>query len=152
MADRTITSSLVQNRMVFRENRGVNVAYCNFDFHQTPGSQGRETLSPSLVIQMIPLPDQARILDMWIRSDRATTGGYVVGDSSLSNRFMTGSLSVAGQLTRMPQSISTYKVSLTASSINDFYTINVVINGTPTASATGCIAMAVFYTIDYTAS
>lgn len=152
MADRTITSSLVQNRMVFRENRGVNAVYCNFDFHQTPGSQGRETLSPSLVIQMIPLPDQARILDMWIRSDRATAGGYAIGDSSLSNRFMTGSLSAAGQITHMQESIATYKVSLTASSINDFYTINVVINGAPTASATGCIAMAVFYTIDYTAS
>lgn len=152
MADRTITASLVQNRMVYRGHRGVNVAYCNFDFHTTPGSQGRETLSPSLVIQMIPLPDQARILDMWVRSDRATTGGYVVGDTSLSNRFMSGSLSAAGQLTRAQQSAMNYKVSLTASDVNSFYPIQLTINGTPTASATGCIAMAVFYVIDFTAS
>lgn len=152
MADRTITSSLVQGRMVYRDHRGLNAVYCNFDFHNTPGAQGRETLSNSLIIQMIPLPDQARILDMWFRSDRATTGGYTIGDSSQTNRFMTGSFSAAGQLTRVAQSAMNYKVSLTASDINSFYPIMVTIKGTPTASATGCIAMCVYYTIDYTAS
>ena len=144
MTERTLTSTAVQNRAVLR-TPGVNAQFATFSFKQF-----NEPVSVTLVLQMIAVPDQSRILDMWVRNDNIADGAFVVGDSSLSNRFITTTSLAAGGLTRMnvPAGIG-YKVSLTASDVNGFYTINLSINsGTPTATATGTIAMAVYYTVD----
>lgn len=144
MADLTVTSTLVTNLKVTR-NLGLNVATCVFDFK----AQG-VTSTASLVIQMVPVPDGARILDLWVRNDNFVAGGFVVGDGSLSNRFITGaSLSAAGQLTRLNVAGGAgYLVSLTASDQNSYDTIDFTMNGSPSSSASGTIVMTVFYVVE----
>lgn len=144
MADATVTGTLVTNLQVLA-NRGLNVAYGVYDFK----AQG-VTTSTSLVIQMVPVPHKARIIDLWVRMDSFVTGGFVVGDSSLSNRYITGaSMSAAGQLTRLnvPGGAG-YKISLTASDENSFDTIDVTLNGATSDSASGTIVMAVYYIME----
>lgn len=161
MAERTITSVNVNARAVFREAKGSGVLggllYACYDHYNF--ARNGETVSPSLVIQMCPLPDQARIVNITVKTDFGGTGGFVVGDASLSNRFFTGqSLSAAPQIANMisagaaPSGGINYKVSLTASEVNSFYPILFEINGAPTASASGCVAMTVYYTLDVAAS
>lgn len=161
MAERTITSVNVNARAVYKSGKGagvqaglLHVCYDHYNF-----AHNGETVSPSLVIQMCPLPDQARILNITIRTDFGGTGGFVVGDASLSNRFFTGqSLSAAPQIANMistgaaPSGGLNYKVSLTASDVNSFYPLLFELNGAPTASASGCVAMTVYYTIDVAAT
>ena len=165
MAERTLTSVEVEDRKVFAMEEGygsassvsgnaagyLHVAYGHYNF-----KSHNETVSASLVIQMVALPDQARIVDMWARFDFGGTGGYVIGDASLSNRFLSGSLSAALLFARLQAAGGinglsggpNYKVSLTASDANSYYPILLEINGVPTASASGCVAMAVYYLID----
>jgi hypothetical protein len=143
MADRTITSSLVTNLQVHR-HRGLNAVFCLYDFKATG-----ETVSASLVIQMVPVPHGARILDLYVRNDNLASGGFVVGDSSLSNRYITLTSLAATLLTRLNATTGVgFKVSLTASDENSFDTIDIILNGTPSSSASGCIAMTVFYVMD----
>ena len=144
MADNTVTSTLVTN-LKFQRNPGLNIVYCMYDFKATG-----ITTSTSLVVQMVPVPDGARILDILVRNDGFVTGGFVVGDSSLSNRFITGaSLSAAGQLTRLnvPGGAG-YIVSLTASAQNSYDTIDWTMNGATSDSASGCIHMTVWYVVE----
>ena len=162
MTERTITSVEVNDRRVFNAGRGagpacgglVNVAYGHYNF-----AKGSETVSATLVVALVALPDQSRILDLWYRTTGfGGTGGFVIGDASLSSRFMSGSLSAVPQFGRMisngavPPAGINYKVSLTASDVNSFYTVNFTINGAPTATASGCIAMTVYYTLDVAAT
>lgn len=163
MAEKTLTSVEVNDRKVFARGKGYGLASsvsgdaCGY-LHTAYGHYRftSETVSPSLVLQMVALPNQARILDMWVRFDFGGTGGYVVGDASLSNRFMSGSLSTAPLFARMVAAAGVngksngpnYKVSLTESDVNSFYPILLEFNGLPTASASGCVAMAVYYLID----
>jgi hypothetical protein len=133
----------------------LHVCYDHYNFAKTG-----ETVSPSLVVQICPLPNQARIVDIQIKTDGfGGTGGFVVGDASLTNRFFaTTSLASATQYVRMisngaaPSGGLNYKVSLTASDQNSFYPLLFELNGAPTATASGCIAMAVYYTIDIAAT
>lgn len=159
MVEKTITSERVMSRAVYVEGAGqgtdgglLHVAYDHFNF-----ARANETVSPSLVVQMCPLPDQARILDIHVRtSGFGGTGGFVVGDASLTNRFFTTtSLASASQLVKMisngaaPASGLNYKVSLSSDAESSrFYPLLLEINGAPTATASGCIAMTVWYTVD----
>lgn len=156
MAEKTLTGVTVASRAVYTSGRGqgvdgglLHVVYDHYNF-----GRNNETVSPSLVVQLCPLPDQARILDVHVKVDFGGTGGFVVGDASLSNRFMTGSLSTAPQLAKMLSNGATpaagigYKVSLTVSDQNSFYPLLFELNGAPTASASGCVAMTVWYTVD----
>jgi len=149
MTERTITSVEVNARAIFQAGAELHVAYGHYNF-----AHNDETVSATLVVQVVGLPNQSVVQDLYVITEGfGGTGGYVVGDSSLSNRFITGvSLSVAagGKMVRYmnQQAGRGYKVSLTASAINDFYPINVTINGAPSATRSGCIAMCVWYTID----
>lgn len=161
MAEKTLTAVAVASRAAYTDvGQGpacgrVHVAYDHYNF-----ARNGETVSPSLVVQMCPLPNQARVIDIVVRTDGfGGTGGFVVGDSSLTNRyFTTTSLAAATQVVRMvsvgaaPSSGLNYKVSLTASDVNSIYPILLEINGAPTATASGCIAMTVYYTIDVAAT
>lgn len=163
MAEKTLTSVEVEDRKIYAAGQGygsassvsgdacgfLHVAYGHYNF-----ARHNETVSASLVVQMVALPNQARIVDIWVGFDFGGTGGYVIGDASLSNRFMSGSLSAAPLYARLLGGVNgmsggtNYKVSLTASNQNSSYPILLEINGVPTASASGCVAMAVYYLID----
>ncbi|CAB4192443.1 hypothetical protein UFOVP1244_28 [uncultured Caudovirales phage] len=139
----TVTSSLVANLQVQR-NKGLNTAFCLYNFKKTG-----VTTSASTYIQMVPLPNGARILDLWVRNDNLNTGAFSVGDSSLTTRFVTATSLAATLLTRMNNPLGVgYRVSLTASDENSFDTIDISFAGATSDSASGCIAMCVHYIID----
>lgn len=140
----TITSTLVQNTVV-ANNLGVNAAFAVYNFAATG-----ITVSTSLCIQMVPLPHGARVLDLWVRNDSFGTGAFAVGDSSTTARFVTADTSLAASLLKrlnVPAGVG-YKISLTESDKNSFDTIDITLNGLPTVSASGCIAMCVYYLMD----
>jgi len=153
MTERTITGVEVNDRRVFKGGMELHAVYGHYNF-----AHNDETVSATLVVQVVALPDQARVQDLYVITEGfGGTGGYVVGDSSLSNRYMTlASLSVAagGKMVNYMnvQAGRGYKVSLTPSSVPQFYPINVTINGAPSATRSGCIAMCVWYTIDNAAT
>lgn len=161
MVERTITSVGVNSRAVYVEGSGqgvdgglLHVCYDHYNF-----ARNGETVSPSLVVMLCPLPNQARIIDIHVKVDFGGTGGFVVGDASLTNRFFaTTSLAAAPQASRMisvgavPAAGINYKVSLTVSDQNSFYPLLFELNGAPTASASGCVAMTVYYTMDIAAT
>jgi len=139
----TCTSTLVQNLQVQR-NKGVNTVFCLYDFKKTG-----ITTSASTYIQMVPVPNGARILDLWVRNDNLNTGAFTVGDGSLSTRFIASTSLAATLLTRMGNQLGAgYRVSLTVSDENSFDTIDISFGGATSDSASGCIAMCVHYIID----
>ena len=139
----TCTSTLVQNLKV-KSTPGVIGVYCVYDFFKTG-----VTTSASTVIQMIPVPHGARILDLWVRNDNLNTGAFSVGDGSSSVRFVSSTSLAATLLTRMNVAGAIgYKVSLTASDQNSYDTIDISFGGATSDSASGCIHMCVFYTMD----
>jgi hypothetical protein len=147
MADNTVSSTLVNNRICMARP-GLNVTYCLYNF----AAQGITT-STSLVIQMVPVPHKARILDVVIGNDGFVTGGFVVGDSSLSNRYITVTsltTSTIGQIARMNAAGGAgFKISLTASDEPGLFdTVDLTLNGATSDSASGCIHMTVYYILE----
>ncbi len=147
MTEKTVTSTTVQNRKIVH-HEGVNAAYTVFNFKER-----HETASVTLVLQMIPLPDRSRILDLWVAGGVAPAdGAYVVGDASLTNRFITSTSLATTVFTRLnARGGFGHKVSLSTSGTRENlpYTVQLSLNsGTPTASTSYCIGMCVYYIIE----
>lgn len=152
MANRTITSTMVKHGPVICR-KGLNFAYGTFDMLRGV-SGGTFSVSNTLVIQMIPVPNNARILDMFVKFTDRADGAFTVGDSSLTNRYITAtSMSASLQTTILNNPAGAgYKISLTNSStITEvkFEPITLFTTNTiASASTTGCIAMGVYYIME----
>lgn len=140
--DYTISTATIQNGPIVGRS-GLNFAYAEFDF------RGR-SVSNSLVIQMVGVPNGARILDLWVTFYNRTDGSFAVGDASLSNRYITAlSLTANGQTNFLNNAAGAgYKISLTGS-IRQFTPITIYTPETmASASTTGCVHMGVYYFMD----
>lgn len=148
MANRTITTTAVANGPA-KLNVGLNFAYSTFDF--ADARKFGASISNTLVIQMVPLPHRARVVDLFVTLYDRTDGVYTVGDNSLTNRFMTVLSCTADAQTdfmNAPHGAG-YVVSLTASDESLFYPISVfTTTATASASTTGCIHMGVYYLME----
>lgn len=110
------------------------------------------TVTVGQVIQMIPVPAGARILNLLVRSDfpAGTAGIFSVGDGSLTNRFITAganaSLTTVGVITRNVGGVG-YKYSVSDDVVvgSRFDTIDFSIGAGATQTTTGTIQMAVWY-------
>lgn len=148
MANRTITTTTVANGPV-RVRQGLNFAYATFDFFDA--AKFGASISNTLCIEMIPLPHNARVIDMFVTFYDRTDGVYTVGDTSLTNRFITTlSLTADAQtnLLNAPGGAG-FKISLTASD-ESFWEPVVIYTTTAIASAsrTGCVHMGVYYLME----
>lgn len=104
------------------------------------------TLTTGCVIQMVPIPTGARILDIVISAEfpGSTTGAFTVGDGSLTNRFVTvASLTATSRVTKLTSNLG-YKVSVSDDAVSRFDTIDISIGAT-TQTSTGSILMTVYY-------
>lgn len=152
MANRTVTSTMVQNGPTIRKV-GLNFAYGTFDVRKAV-AQGNFSVSNTLVIQMVPIPNNARIVDLFVTLYDRADGAITVGDGSLTNRYVTAtsmSSSLQTILLNNPAGAG-YKISLT-SSVRTFVPMTIFTSNTIlSASTTGCIAMGVYYLMDPNAS
>lgn len=143
MAKVTVTGTLVTNLQV-RRNRGLNAAYALVDFRR----EGQKaSLSNTVYVHMIPLPDRARIVDGWVKSGARTTGQYQVGLASTLSCFVAAQSMTASQMTRFNVNFG-QQLSLTASDVNSYSTVVVSAINCTSASTTGTIAVCVFYSMD----
>lgn len=110
------------------------------------------TVTVGQVVQMIPVPAGARILNLLVKSDwpAGTAGIFSVGDGSLTNRFVTAgasaSLTAAGVITRNVGGVG-YKYSVSDDVVvgSRFDTIDFSVGAGATQTTTGSIQMAVWY-------
>lgn len=145
MAKRTITGTTVRNLTVYRDF-GLNAVYAEF----VPLRENQNvSISNTVVVHMIPLPNGARVLDGWIRATNWTTGGVMVGMSDTLSCFVASQSLAANQFTRfnVPGGVGR-KISLTASDVNSYSTVCVSTTLITSASTTGTIAMCVYYAVE----
>lgn len=147
MAEATLTGTLV-SRLTVKREFGLNCVYASASYTNA-GALERISLSDSLRIRLIPLPNRARILDGWIKCGDVTTGYYNLGDSSASARFVASQSMTADQMTRfnVPAGIG-HKVSLTVSDENSHDDLILSICDVTSASTTFCVAACVYYVVE----
>src|SRR5512147_2727050 len=92
----TITGTTVRNLTVYRQF-GLNAAYAEIDFRR---ENQNCSLSQTVYVHTLPLPNGARILDGWVRASGRTTGMYQVGVASTLSCFVAGQSMTATQMTR----------------------------------------------------
>lgn len=145
MAKRTVTGTLVQNLNVYRAP-GLNAVYAEIDFRR---ENQNVSLSNTVYVHTVPLPNGARILDGYIRATGRTTGQYQVGVASTLSAFVAAQSITADQMTRfnVPGGIGT-KISLTASDVNSYSTVVVSLINATSASTTGTLALVVYYAVE----
>ena len=145
----TLTSTLVAaavadggRSLIVRPGKPT-CAYASFTFNGG-------TVTVGQVVQMIPIPAGARILNVIVKSDWAagSAGVFSVGDGSLTNRYVTAAASItaAGVITRPDGGIG-YKYSVSDDVVvgSRFDTIDFNIGAGATQTTTGTIQMAVWY-------
>lgn len=142
---RTVTSTAVKNGPCLDLGPYVQAHTVVYGFEESGVS-----ISASLTIKMIPIPHQARILQIHTTIYSAVNaGGFIIGDDSLTNRWVTlTSLSTSDHYQAINSGVYGYKVSLTASDVNAFETIDFMFTGAPTSTLTGCIHMTAVYYVD----
>lgn len=141
----TVTGTLVRNLTVFRDF-GLNAVYAEIDFRR---ENQNCSLSQTVYVHTVPLPNGARILDGWVRATGRTTGLYQVGLTTTLSCFVAGQSMTATQMTRFNVAGGIgAKVSLTASDVNSYQTIVVTCQNATSASTTGTIAFCVFYAVE----
>lgn len=109
------------------------------------------TVTVGQVVQMIPIPSGAEILDIWLTSEWTGSGAGVfsVGDGSTTNRYVlaSASLTASSRITRAAGGLG-YKYSVSddvATGFSRFDTIDVNIGAGATQTFTGSILMAVYW-------
>lgn len=146
MAKRTVTGTAVRNLTVYRDF-GLNAVYARF----VPLRENQNvSLSNTVRVHMIPLPNGARILDGWVATGSLpTTGGLKVGTTSSLSNFVAYQSIAANQFTRfnVPAGPGT-KISLTASDINSYSTVVLTTTLITSASTTVTFGMCVYYTVE----
>lgn len=145
MAKRTVTGTMVTNLQVTR-NPGLNAVYAEIDFRR----EGQRTsLSNTVVVHVVPLPNGARIMDGWVRATGRTTGGIMVGMTDTLSCFVASQSLAADQLTRFNVAANVgRKISLTASDVNSYSSVAVTTTLVTSASTTGTIGIMVYYTVE----
>lgn len=149
MANRTITTTTVKRGPVWNTSRGINFAYAEFDFGDA--IKFGASISNTLVIQMVPIPHGAKIVDMFATFYNRTDGVFTVGDNSLTNRYITSlSLSSDAQTNLLNNPAGAgYKISLTASDESLWEPISIfTTTAILSASTTGCVHMGVYYLME----
>lgn len=146
MAKRTVTGTTVRNLTVYRRP-GFNFAYAEFDARR---ENQNVSLSNTVYVHMIPLPNGARVLDGWIRSTGRVTGQYQVGFPGTLSCFVAAQSMTAEQMTRfnVPGGFINTKVSLTASDVNSYSSVVVSLVNVTSASTTGTVALLVRYAVE----
>lgn len=143
MAKRTVTGTMVTNLQV-RRGPGLNAVYAMVDFRR----EGQMTsLSNTVYVHMIPLPDRARIIDGWVKAEDRASGQYQVGLASTLSCFVAAQSMTAAQMTRFNVNFG-QQLSLTASDVNSYSTVVVSAINCTSASTTGTIAVCVYYSMD----
>lgn len=146
MAKFTLTSTTVRNLTVIRDF-GLNVAYSEYRF-QTEDHPS--SMSQTIYVHMIPLPNGARVLDGYLRVTGAGDGAIQAGVvGTLSTFINLTSVATDPQLTRfnVPNGIG-YKMSLTASDVNSYSNVIATAVLMNTSSATMTFAMCVYYAVE----
>ncbi len=152
MANVTLQSALVVNGPVIADYPGLNVRAAQISWSRDFGGA---SVSVSVVAQMVPVPHGARILDVFARIFTGNAqGGFVVGDGSLSNRFITGPVSitatpaVVARLNTAGGAGFRYSISET-SGLNPMYeTIDLIFSGAVTSTLSMLFDMTVYYLMD----
>lgn len=105
------------------------------------------TITSGQVIQMVPVPFGARVLDIILQSEWPgnTAGVFTVGDGSLTNRFVTAaSLTASSRVTKLSSNLA-YRYSVSDDSTQRFDTIDINIGAGATQTATGSLLMTVYF-------
>lgn len=150
MAAVTVTSNQVQNGPVFGDRPGLNVAYSQHVWSGGPASS--TSLSVSVCLQMLAIPNGARLVDLAVEVRGATgqtQGGYAVGDASSTARYVaTTSLNASRVVTRATTGLG-FRYSLTESDFTTFDTIDLTFSGAAlTSTLTLCVEMVAYYVMD----
>jgi len=148
MASLTITSTQVNNGPILSDRPGLLHKFVQFNLGpDAPGS-----ISASVCLQMIAIPDGARILDLTLRCTGISTqvGNFTVGDGSSTARFCAAiSITSSTVVTRLNAAGGAgFLVSLTASHVPaTFDTIDLTFVAV-TSTRTMCIEMSAFYVME----
>lgn len=148
MADRTVSTTTVQNGPTILST-GLNHAYSTFAF-DTLGKYSA-SVSNTLHIHMVPIPNNARILDMRLTWYDRQDAIYAVGDLSLSDRYITAtSLTTDTQVNRLNNAAGAgYKISLSNSNVAlEVKYEPLIITMVGSTSASGCVHMSVYYRME----
>lgn len=149
MAATTITSQAVKAGPVRGDVVGLNYRQVHVDWGKDIGSR---SLSTSVCLQMVPVPNGARIIDVILRATfpGSAQGGYAVGDGSSTARYMTTQSMTSSQVVqRLAVAAGAgFRYSVTESDFLTFDTIDVTFSGALTSTLTCCLDMMVFYLMD----
>lgn len=149
MAATTITSNQVKYGPVRGDTPGLNARHVNFVWGRDVGAR---SLSVSVCLQLVPIPDGARIIDIILSATFAGSqqGGYAVGDNSSTARYMTTqSMTASNVVQRLAVAAGAgFRYSLTQSDFVTWDTIDMTFSGALTSTRTCCIDMTVFYLMD----
>lgn len=115
---------------------------------------GGASVSTDTVIQMIAVPDGAKIIDgmVW-RTDTTLVDNtaWGVGDGSLTSRFATGNFSITTgvMMSRFTKGVMPYRVSLSASNEGASFADTIDFNvGATSSCVTIDLHMTVWYTLE----
>lgn len=149
MAALTVTSTQVNNGPILSDIPGLNTKHVS---HCWGKSGGGTTLSVSVCLQMIAIPDGARVLDVVteVIGTTITQGGYAIGDGSSTARYVTTtSLTNSRVVTRASASTGIdFRYSVTQSDFYTFDTIDITFTANVTSTLTLCVEMVAYYVMD----
>lgn len=149
MAATTVTSQQVKTGPIAAYRPGLNVMHHTHVWSGGPSS--RASLSVSVCLQMLAVPNGARILDLVAEVQGATgqtAGGYAIGDGSSTARYVaTTSLTASRVVSRASTGLG-FRYSVTESDFVTFDTIDVTFSGALTSTLTLCVEMVAWYVMD----
>jgi len=158
MANLTLTSSQVNNGPVSGDQPGLNYVYQKIVWGTDIRSKG--SLSASVVLQVLAVPDGARILGLstMVTGAANQVGNYGIGDGSSTSRFVT-TLSITASdvvsgfglggaaATSLNVPGVGVRYSMTQSDFVQFESIDMSFRAV-TSTMSLCIDMVAFYIID----
>ena len=146
MTDVTLTSSAVTAGPITGDRAGLNVKHVKFQWAKDVGSP---TLSVSVMLQLLPLPDGARLLDLvtMVSGQAGQVGSYVIGDGSSTNRYVTTLSLTASDIVSRATALG-MRYSLTQSDYVTWETIDMKFQANVTSTRTLCVEMVAWYIMD----
>lgn len=150
MAATTITSQQVKLGPITADWPGLNVKNVHIDWGKDIGGR---SLSVSVCLQMLAVPNGARIVDLIFKAtwpSGETQGGYTIGDGSSTARYVTTtSMTTSPVVSRLAVAAGAgFRYSVTESDFATFDTIDLTFSGALTSTLTGCFDMTVYYVMD----
>lgn len=147
MAAFTITSVGVNVGPIRGDIPGLNVKHAKLTWSTDISS----TLSVSVCVQMIALPQGARLLDLvtQVTGQTGQVGSYAIGDGSSTARFCAAiSLTASTVVNRMTGTGLDYRISVTESDFLTFDTLDMTFGANVTSTRTLCVDMVAYYIMD----